>query len=304
MSFSPTFSSSSSSSTSSSSSSSSSSSTSYSYRCSASHHKTLAVLGKVKNFNKLGVNDLLGYCGLVRHEDGCQSASEAASRLESRFGWPTSTRMDDIEAAWRNLVFGADGGDDEEEEEVEIIPAKSTPKTTITKATSNGGAADDEVVVSDSRGNSKKATSAKKDDKEKKDEKDGKKTSEKKTEKSASPPLFTAGSIPVIIKSNAWDKKILLCEVDDAEFNIAGDSGAVGRITVDTTDILIDVKGELKINSSTIFIHFVLSRPPCTLLSDRTTIQRQDTFRSNSNDPQSRCTDRSTRCQLSTDSTC
>ena len=55
--------------------------------------------------------------------------------------------------------------------------------------------------------------------------------------------IGNASCIPIIIKNNAWDRKVLLCEVDDHEFNIAGDSGAVGRISVDSSSLIVDVKG-------------------------------------------------------------
>jgi hypothetical protein len=57
-------------------------------------------------------------------------------------------------------------------------------------------------------------------------------------------PFISSSSVPIIIRNNSWEKKVLLCEVDDPEFNMAGDSGAIGRISADPTSLLIDVKGE------------------------------------------------------------
>jgi hypothetical protein len=63
-----------------------------------------------------------------------------------------------------------------------------------------------------------------------------------------SEPLISSSSVPIIIRNNSWEKKVLLCEVDDPEFNMAGDSGAIGRISADPTSLLIDVKGVFQFN--------------------------------------------------------
>ena len=68
----------------------------------------------------------------------------------------------------------------------------------------------------------------------------------------------SASCIPIIIKNSSWDRKVLICEIVDDEFSILGDSGAVGRISVDPSSLLIDVKG----NSTSISEHkllFILS---------------------------------------------
>jgi hypothetical protein len=173
----------------------SSSSSQYHYRCTASHHKTLNVLGKVKNFAKLSLQELSGYCGLVQNENGCEDAADAADTLAFRFGWSTSTRLSDIELAWKSLNFSLA---DEEEEQEEDLTQK-------------------ELVI----------------------EIDKDQEIQKSTD-----PLISASSVPVIIKNNAWERKVLLCEVDDQEFNILGDSGAVGRISVNSSSLMVDVKGK------------------------------------------------------------
>lgn len=165
----------------------------YQYRCTASHHKTLNVLGKVRNFSKLSSDELSGYCSLMKNDNGCESAAEVASGLRDSFGWPTDTRIADIEHAWKALDFSV--------------------------------AEDDEKVNN------------------RVDDASVKKKSMEKSDDFPKEQIGNASSIPIIIKNNAWDRKILLCEVDDHEFNIAGDSGAVGRISVDSSSLLVDVKG-------------------------------------------------------------
>lgn len=49
--------------------------------------------------------------------------------------------------------------------------------------------------------------------------------------------------IPIIIKSNAMGRPVLVCEVDDEYLHFAGDSGAVGRIFCDTSSLRLDLKG-------------------------------------------------------------
>ena len=189
-----------------------SSSSGYLYRCSASHHKTLNVLGKVKNFAKMPVAELTGYCGLMMNESGCQNASDAADALQSRFGWNTPSRIADIETAWKTLNFSADDLDEEIEEEPVEIAHKELKKE--------------------------------KNDRSDKSDK-GDKIVPTSIDKLMNEPTISSSSIPIIIKNAAWDRKILLCEVDDQEFNISGDSGAVGRISVDPNSLLLDVKGEI-----------------------------------------------------------
>ena len=177
---------------------SSSSPSSYRYRCTASHHRTLNVLGKVKNFSKLSIEELSGYCGLVKDEDGIQTAEDAAEALTARFGWPTTTRMLDIEAAWMfiNKITNNLDANDISEAVAKEIPSKILSKT----------------VGENIAGKMSEATKS-------------------------------ASSIPIVIKSNSWDRKVLICEILDDEFSILGDSGAVGRISVDPSSLLIDVKG-------------------------------------------------------------
>ena len=45
------------------------------------------------------------------------------------------------------------------------------------------------------------------------------------------------------IKKEATSKKIMLCQVNDAKLSFSGDSGAVGRLTVDSESLKIDLKG-------------------------------------------------------------
>ena len=173
----------------------------YQYRCTASHHKTLSVLGKVKNFAKLSVEELSGYCGLMKSENGCQSSAHAADALASRFGWATVSRLADIETAWKSLNFSSDDAEvDQEEYGGEELKTSSDP-TKVVK--------EDKIIPPDK----------------------------------LSEPAISASRIPIVIRNNSWERKILLCEVDDQEFNISGDSGAVGRISVDPTSIMVDVKG-------------------------------------------------------------
>jgi hypothetical protein len=188
-------------------------SSSYVYRCTASHHKTLEVLGKVKNFMRLSIEELKGYCGLVRHDNSSQSASEAAEALAFRFGWSTEARSADIATAWKLLL--ADIEPEEETTEVEVV--KCEPKD-IGKSESKEETKDKQNEEVNVEGKSTK-------------------------EKGSAEQVLCSSTVPVILKPNSWDKKVLICEVDDPDFSIQGDSGAVGRITVDAVSMSVDVKG-------------------------------------------------------------
>ena len=167
------------------------------------------MLGKIKNFSKLSIEELSGYCGLVKDENGSQSAIDAAEALASRFGWPTTTRMLDIEAAWMSLDSNTNYLDERD------ISGAGTSEITSKVLT---------TMV-------------------------GENTAGKITETTKS-----ASSIPIIIKNNSWDRKVLICEILDDEFSILGDSGAVGRISVDSSSLLIDVKGNSAQSSERTFL--------------------------------------------------
>jgi hypothetical protein len=62
--------------------------------------------------------------------------------------------------------------------------------------------------------------------------------------RAASPEKAAAPRVtPVTIKKEATSKKIMLCQVNDAKLSFSGDSGAVGRLTVDSEALKIDLKG-------------------------------------------------------------
>ena len=54
-----------------------------------------------------------------------------------------------------------------------------------------------------------------------------------------------ANILPVVIKSGAYDKPMLLCECTDTEMNFDGDTGAIGRMVTDRNgrSIVFDLKG-------------------------------------------------------------
>jgi hypothetical protein len=49
--------------------------------------------------------------------------------------------------------------------------------------------------------------------------------------------------IPVILKSGAFGRPVMICEVDDDELHFTGDSGAVGRIFCEPQALRLDIKG-------------------------------------------------------------
>ena len=49
---------------------------------------------------------------------------------------------------------------------------------------------------------------------------------------------------PLLIKKDATSKRVMLCQVvDDSKLTFSGDSGAVGRLSVDSHSLKIDLKG-------------------------------------------------------------
>ena len=165
---------------------------------------------------RLSIEELKGYCGLVRHENSCRNAAEASDAMISRFGWPTATRSKDIETAWKLLI-----GDIKTNENREEDVRKESP-------------------VKESKHADETSNDVPKESKNKESNTDN---TSKKEQKNSAEPVINSSTVPVVLKPNAWDRKVLICEVDDPDFNIQGDSGAVGRISVDATSLSVDVKG-------------------------------------------------------------
>lgn len=53
----------------------------------------------------------------------------------------------------------------------------------------------------------------------------------------------SSNEIPIVLKSGAFSRPVLICEVDDEALNFEGDSGAVGRIFCDPQSLRLDIKG-------------------------------------------------------------
>ena len=55
--------------------------------------------------------------------------------------------------------------------------------------------------------------------------------------------ITESNTVPVVIKAGAYSKSLLLCECSDRELSFDGDAGAVGRMTVDDSSVIFDLKG-------------------------------------------------------------
>lgn len=56
-------------------------------------------------------------------------------------------------------------------------------------------------------------------------------------------PIIDNSRLPIFIKNNCWSKNILLCQIDDPDMNFTGDLGAIGRLSVEPNNLMIDLKG-------------------------------------------------------------
>lgn len=77
------------------------------------HLKTLDVLGKSKNFEKLSHHDLLAYCELAHTKYYCKTLVDVSVFLEDRYGWQVESREADLEQAWDSLIAEDNKSDDE-----------------------------------------------------------------------------------------------------------------------------------------------------------------------------------------------
>ena len=67
--------------------------------------------------------------------------------------------------------------------------------------------------------------------------------SAQKSSKKKSSVLVQNSEVPVVLKRDCWKKDMLICESQDQEINFVGDSGAVGRMTIENKNLLLDLKG-------------------------------------------------------------
>lgn len=89
------------------------------------HLKTLDVLGKTKNFQNLGHQDLVAYCELARTKYYCKSFTDILVFLEDKYGWEVSQREADLELAWEALVAENDEKSDEDCEATNAVKSRS-----------------------------------------------------------------------------------------------------------------------------------------------------------------------------------
>jgi len=87
------------------------------------HLKTLDVLGRSKNLQKLTQNDLIAYCELAKTKYYCKTFTEVCSHLEDKYGWETGMRESDLELAWE--AVGTDGADISDEEDLKVVGSQS-----------------------------------------------------------------------------------------------------------------------------------------------------------------------------------
>lgn len=67
--------------------------------------------------------------------------------------------------------------------------------------------------------------------------------SAQKSNKKKTSELVQTSEVPVVLKRDCWKKDMLICESQDQEINFVGDSGAVGRMTIENKNLLLDLKG-------------------------------------------------------------
>jgi len=219
-----------------------------SYKGSAGRVKTLDLLASCRDILTLDPKELKDYCLLVKQECGCLDASEAAESLESRYGWDCSSRMADISRAWLEL-------DDDE-----TSSPKASPPVSTKKASASSSAKKQPVVAAPEARPKKRVISLDDDDEEEDEhpsthEQQGSSQSLAADEAPASSQAATSrresllpggNRVPVMVKASATSgagRNLLLCQLDDPELSFQGDSGAVGRLSVTSSSLEIDLKG-------------------------------------------------------------
>ncbi len=113
------------------------------------HLKTLDVLGRTKDFQKLGHLDLVAYCELARTKYYCKSYADVLVFLEDKYGWEVNQRETDLELAWEALVGESAEKSDSEEGTTKVAKGASSETST------NQSWADIPVVL---KGNSARQT--------------------------------------------------------------------------------------------------------------------------------------------------
>lgn len=65
----------------------------------------------------------------------------------------------------------------------------------------------------------------------------------KESTAASDPDAKDLSNVPVILKSSAIGRSVLICEVEDDHLHFAGDSGAVGRLFCNQDSLRLDLKG-------------------------------------------------------------
>jgi hypothetical protein len=83
------------------------------YRNTVSHHKTLDVLGNVRNFNQLSLDELKSYCHLGKDIEGCRNCGEVSDFLHKRYGWDVESRLNNVQTCWNDITTSQDEENDD-----------------------------------------------------------------------------------------------------------------------------------------------------------------------------------------------
>ena len=249
-------------------------SSSEAYSSTPVHIKTLDILGQTKPFNKLTYAHLERFIDLAVKHYGCVEENETIDFLASRYGWDASMRALDLSTAWRNVMgiktepncsvsaksktncaFSDLKNSSPVAPEVSsttIKPRGGTPlvsavKHSRSKSTKESPTAGPAAYAS---ANATKRTSK----------------IDKKSPALSRPPIDTwnpidtqnqqqsandehdgsktrVSGLPVVVKSSAAKRPILLCQMDDEKLQFIGDSGAIGRLFCSEDAVRLDLKG-------------------------------------------------------------
>jgi outer membrane biosynthesis protein TonB len=227
--------------------------------------KTLDLLASVRGPPQLTEEDFIAYVQLVKTECGCVDLEEVRESLELRYKWDLSSYRAHLNKAWESLmssgsppksspvavpppqpvrrIIRIQDDDDEEEEEEKAVLKQPSPK----KSPAHKQQPPTEAAANSSSKDSVKP-----------------KSPPKKQQQAAAVAAATAAAVlpssslsssllgggahrmPLVLKAGATSgtaRSLLLCQVDDPELSFQGDSGAIGRLSVTTSSVDVDIKG-------------------------------------------------------------
>jgi hypothetical protein len=209
------------------------------------HMKTLDLLGRSKNFQKLSKDDVLLYFEIAKTKHNCNTFDEVCESFEKEYEWDVSARKSDLLQMWIGKYRKKSSGSSKKLKRAAESSTDEDSESSNYDDMGNFDSENDAPLISNKSGKWKTANKSSESTNNNSKAKSPVKTTRKEVDEIA-PTNNSApeATVTVVFKAGSNDRPVLLCQVNDDLLQFTGDSGAVGRLFCDQSHGLrLDLKG-------------------------------------------------------------